>query len=423
MLHTDALAAAPRRGRAGILELPARRLLQRPRRGARDLPHEPPPGAATSRSSTASPSTRPTAIAAPAAAADRLRASHLHASDSLRRAAAAAGLNGHRNTVLLRRVPRLGLPRGRLRCRGCAPRWHWGAHGDRAPRSTRATSCTTRRPGDAQRVPPRRLHVAGRPRRARPARRLPWLFGTTGRVDRDPQPRPSGRPRPHDQQNLDGYLAANGVDLDGGRVHALDQRARAGLRLQPTLGVLVPRAGRQAAVRRRGGAQHLRRTPLLPARTRATAAAARPTRQFYVSPFLTVDGRYRMSLRRPASGSRADGAGPGRRRVFAASLTGRRRPLTAAQPGADAAAPSLMPAQVTRADPPARRAPAGRGVRRVPRPPRSPGARGMSTRADPRRRGPQSRRRARRVAVRPSPGPVHRAVEGPLRGDLARRTR
>ena len=67
------------------------------------------------------------------------------------------------------------------------------------------------------------------------------------------------------------------------------------------------------------------------------AGRARPgeaDKAFYVSPFLTVDGRYRMSFSQP--GERLsiqmelvqDG-----RRVFRASLTGRRRPLTSAGAG------------------------------------------------------------------------------------------
>ena len=80
------------------------------------------------------------------------------------------------------------------------------------------------------------------------------------------------------------------------------QRPRARVRVQPADRLLVPPARRRARVRRRRGPQHLRRAALLPAAHRRGGPGARPAKEFYVSPFLAVDGEYRMQL--PVPGER-----------------------------------------------------------------------------------------------------------------------
>ena len=165
---------------------------------------------------------------------------------------------------------------------------------------------------------------------------------------RDPSPRPPGRPgRAASATNVDAYLADNGIDLDGGRILMLDQRAGAGLRLQPADRVLVPRADGDlrcvvAEVHNTYGERHCY---LLRPGDRGRCEA---DKEFYVSPFLTVDGRYRMSFSEPGERLSVqmelhqDGA-----RVFAASLTGRRRPLTAGNLARMAVRHPLMPQRVT----------------------------------------------------------------------------
>ena len=64
------------------------------------------------------------------ARADRLRASRLH--DRLAgRPAALPDAVGRQQHRLLRRLPRLGISRGRLSSRASAQRWRWGVPGDR----------------------------------------------------------------------------------------------------------------------------------------------------------------------------------------------------------------------------------------------------------------------------------------------------
>jgi DUF1365 family protein len=71
-------------------------------------------------------------------------------------------------------------------------------------------------------------------------------------------------------------------------------------------------------------------------------------KEFYVSPFLTVDGRYRMSFSEP--GERLSiqmELVQDERRVFQASLTARRRPMTTANLLAMAVRYPLMTLRVT----------------------------------------------------------------------------
>ncbi len=106
------------------------------------------------------------------------------------------------------------------------------------------------------------------------------------------------------------------------------QRAGARLRVQPAQRVLVPRRRRQPPLRDRRGAQHLWSAAQLP----DPARRQRPRevdKQFYVSPFNDVSGRYEMRF--PEPGDRLslnvvlhrDGHAP-----FTATVRGTRRPAT-----------------------------------------------------------------------------------------------
>ena len=95
---------------------------------------------------------------------------------------------------------------------------------------------------------------------------------------------------------------------------------------------------------------------------------------FYVSPFLTVDGRYRMSFSEPGPqlSIQMELVQQGRR-VFQASLTGRRLPLTTASLLRMAVRYPLMTARVTALIRYHGLTLWLRRVPRVPRPRRSPG--------------------------------------------------
>ncbi|GAA1115015.1 DUF1365 domain-containing protein [Kitasatospora arboriphila] len=135
-----------------------------------------------------------------------------------------------------------------------------------------------------------------------------------------------GDPRGTLRGNLARYLAGQGVDLAGGRVLMLAQARSLGYVFNPlTVYWCLAADGTPlctvAEVHNTYGGHH--RYLLRPgADGRASVA-----KEFYVSPFFPVDGRYRMALPRP--GERLaltvrlerDGASP-----FVATVRGRRRP-------------------------------------------------------------------------------------------------
>jgi len=144
-----------------------------------------------------------------------------------------------------------------------------------------------------------------------------------------------GDPERSIRANVDAYLADNGIDLAGGRIfnpltvywcHGPDGDLRC----------IV------AEVHNTHGELHCY---LLRPSNRGRCEA---DKEFYVSPFLTVDGRYRMAFSEPGERLSVqmelhqDGA-----RVFAASLTGRRKPLTAGNLARMAVRHPLMPQRVT----------------------------------------------------------------------------
>lgn len=179
--------------------------------------------------------------------------------------------------------------------------------------------------------------------RARPIRRTFRYRGYLWLVDLDDLPRvplalrPLARFRPRDhlgdpaasiRANVDAYLARQGIGLAGGRVLMLGHAAVLGYVFNPltvfwchhadgTLAAVI------AEVHNTYGQRH---AYLLHPDDRSRAEA---DKDFYVSPFLPVAGRYRLHLPEPAAALRLsvtlhiDG-----RTVLAAGVTGRRRPYS-----------------------------------------------------------------------------------------------
>ncbi|GAA5019214.1 DUF1365 domain-containing protein [Kitasatospora paranensis] len=137
-----------------------------------------------------------------------------------------------------------------------------------------------------------------------------------------------GDPRLTLRQNLDAYLAGQGVDLAGGRVLMLAQARSLGHVFNPlTVYWCHDTAGRPvctvAEVHNTYGGHH--RYLLHPDDT----GRARTPKEFYVSPFFPVDGGYRMTLPEPGADLRLtvrlDREG---RPAFTATVHGERRPAS-----------------------------------------------------------------------------------------------
>jgi DUF1365 family protein len=137
-----------------------------------------------------------------------------------------------------------------------------------------------------------------------------------------------GDPASPIRANVDAYLARQGIGLAGGRVLMLGHAAALGYVFNPLTVFWCHRAdGTLAAViaevHNTYGQRHMY---LLHPDGRGRAEA---DKDFYVSPFLPVAGRYRLHLPEPTATLRLsvtlhlDG-----RTVLAASVTGRRRPYT-----------------------------------------------------------------------------------------------
>jgi uncharacterized protein len=181
-----------------------------------------------------------------------------------------------------------------------------------------------------------------------------------------------GNPAAPIKHNLLDYLAANGVDLAGGRVTLLTNARVLGYVFNP-LSVYYCHGGDGrlrcvvAEVHNTYGQRHCY---LLEPGDRGRAETGK---RFYVSPFLTVDGRYRMTLPEPGKRLSVQMAlHQGGARVFAASLTGRRLPLTNATVARMLVRHPLMTARVTSLIHLQGVKLALRGVARVPRPPHRP---------------------------------------------------
>ena len=223
---------------------------------------------------------------------DGLRASGLHA--GLGRRAAPPARAEHERHRVRRRLPRLGLPRGRLPVRrggGPGPRGHL----------VRARSIYEVTISHARSAPLRNVFRY---------RSYLWL------VDLDHLPRVPGLarfrardhlgdPRASIRANLDRFLAARGVDLGGGRVTMLAHARVLGYVFNPLTVYWCHRPDGTLAcvVAEVHNTYRQRHAYLLPDGGRAEVP-----KQFYVSPFYPVDGRYRMSLPEPASRPRAERA-------------------------------------------------------------------------------------------------------------------
>ena len=145
-----------------------------------------------------------------------------------------------------------------------------------------------------------------------------------------------GDPRARLRDQVDLYLAQHGVDLTGGRALMLTNPAVAGYTFNPLtviwcLGYDGTPVCTIAEVHNTYGSRH--RYLLFPDSHGRTGTH----KDFYVSPFFPVDGRYELSLPIPDARLQAtiryyrqDGDGH-ERLAFAAAMTGRRRPATAVE--------------------------------------------------------------------------------------------
>ena len=149
------------------------------------------------------------------------------------------------------------------------------------------------------------------------------------------------------RDNVDAYLADNGIDLDGGRILMLTNPRVLGYVFNPLTVYWChgPKGGLRCVVAEVHNTHGELHCYLLHPGDRGRCEA---TKEFYVSPFLTVDGRYRMSFSEPGErlSIQMELVQEGRR-VFQASLTGRRRPLTNAGLARMALRYPLMTARVS----------------------------------------------------------------------------
>ena len=199
-------------------------------------------------------------------------------------------------------------------------------------------------------------------------RRL-WAFGHDRRALTTIRSRDHlGDPGRTIRENLDRYLSAQGIDLEGGRVSLLTNARVLGYVFNP-LSVFYchrPDGSLRCVVAEVHNTYGQRHCYLLEPGERGRASAGK---EFYVSPFLTVDGSYEMTLAPPDERLSVQmSLRQGGERVFAASLTGRRRPLTNASVARMLVRHPLMTAQVTSLIHLQGIKLALRGVARVPRP-------------------------------------------------------
>jgi hypothetical protein len=203
-------------------------------------------------------------------------------------------------------------------------------------------------------------------------RRL-WAFGHDRRALTTIRSRDHlGDPGRTIRENLDRYLSAQGIDLEGGRVSLLTNARVLGYVFNP-LSVFYchrPDGSLRCVVAEVHNTYGQRHCYLLEPGERGRASAGK---EFYVSPFLTVDGSYEMTLAPPDERLSVQmSLRQGGERVFAASLTGRRRPLTNASVARMLVRHPLMTAQVTSLIHLQGIKLALRGVARVPRPSHPP---------------------------------------------------
>jgi DUF1365 family protein len=203
-------------------------------------------------------------------------------------------------------------------------------------------------------------------------RRL-WAFGHDRRALTTIRSRDHlGDPRRTIRENLARYLAAHGIELDSGRVSLLTNARVLGYVFNP-LSVFYchrPDGSLRCVVAEVHNTYGERHCYLLEPGERGRVSAGK---EFYVSPFLTVDGCYEITVAEPGErlsvqmALRQEGE-----RVFAASLTGRRRPITNATVATMLLRHPLMTARVASLIHVQGVKLALRGVARVPRPPHPP---------------------------------------------------
>ena len=273
---------------------------------------------------------------------DGVRAPALH--PGLGRRPAPAARDRHRPRRLRRRLPRLGLPRGRRALgprRRHPPRAAPGRRDRHARPARRAGSASTTTIRHTRRTPfQRTLHAPLAHSGSSTSTTCPTtaLLGPL-RGARPPRRRRTARIR----ANVEAFLAGHGVDA---RRRPRDpdgrQPALARLLLQPDLRLLVLRRRRRARPRSWSRCTTPTATGTPTSSTPTSRAARRTDKAMYVSPFHGVDGTYDLAVPaagRPARTSRSPcaptTATDGRPR-FSASLTGtpqRHHPLAHA-PGA-----------------------------------------------------------------------------------------
>ena len=200
-----------------------------------------------------------------------------------------------------------------------------------------------------------------------------WAFGHDRRALTTIRSRDHlGDPRRTIRENLGRYLAAHGIELDGGRVSLLTNARVLGYVFNP-LSVFYchrPDGSLRCVVAEVHTTYGERHCYLLEPGGRGHVSTGK---EFYVSPFLTVDGSYEMTLAPPGERVSVQMALiQGGERVFAASLTGRRRPITNATVARMLVRHPLMTARVTSLIHLQGVKLALRGVARVPRPPHPP---------------------------------------------------
>lgn len=178
-------------------------------------------------------------------------------------------------------------------------------------------------------------------------RRL-WAFGADRRAVTTIRSRDHlGDARRSIRENVEAYLALHGIDLEGGPVQLLTNARVLGYVFNPLSVFYCRGPGGEvrcviAEVHNTHGERHCY---LLHPGERGRAETEK---EFYVSPFLTVDGRYRMTFAPPGDrlaiqmSLEQEGG-----RVFAASLTGTRLPLTNRSLGRMLFRYPLMTAKVT----------------------------------------------------------------------------
>jgi DUF1365 family protein len=203
-------------------------------------------------------------------------------------------------------------------------------------------------------------------------RRL-WAFGHDRRALTTIRSRDHlGDPRRTIRENVDRYLSARGIDLEGGRVSLLTNARVLGYVFNP-LSIFYchrPDGSLRCVVAEVHNTYGQRHCYLLEPGERGRASAGK---EFYVSPFLTVDGSYEMTLAPPDERLSVQmSLRQAGQRVFAASLTGRRRPITNAAVARLLVRHPLMTAKVTSLIHLQGIKLALRGVARVPRPPHPP---------------------------------------------------